>query len=107
VSLSYAEQLQGRGIKAMLYTPGFMHQKVILVDDTLAAVGTMNMDNRAMYLNFETMVLVHGQEFNAEVALMLEKDFLACRFLEPRTPGFRRYFRRLRANVARIAAPLL
>jgi cardiolipin synthase len=107
VSLSYAEQVQARGLKVMLYTSGFMHQKAILVDDCLAAVGTMNLDNRALYLNFETMVLVHGQAFNTAVDQMLIKDFLSCRYLQPETRRFRRTWKKLRANTARLFAPLL
>jgi cardiolipin synthase len=108
VSLSYGEQLVPHGIKVMCYTPAFMHQKVLLVDDTLASVGTMNMDNRALYLNFETMVTVHDRAFNASVAAMLERDFLACRFLAPdKGPKIAQYLRKLRGNAARLLAPLL
>lgn len=107
VSLSYADQMQGRGVTVLLYETGFMHQKVILVDESLAAVGTMNMDNRAMYLNFETMVLVHGEDFNRRVADMLEKDFLGCRFLKADPRPTWRYLKKLRGNAARLFAPLL
>ncbi len=107
VSLSYAEQAAARGIKVLLYGAGFMHQKVVLVDDIISTVGTMNLDNRALYLNFETVVVIHGQEFNARVADMLEKDFLACRYFAPETDRFLKYFKKLRGNAARLFAPLL
>lgn len=107
VTLSYADQMQARGVSVLLYDPGFMHQKVILVDETLAAVGTMNMDNRAMYLNFETMVLVHGEAFNQRVHDMLQKDFLTCRFLQPIRHPILRALLKLRGDAARLFAPLL
>ena len=45
-------------MKLYRYTAGFTHQKVLLVDDEVAAVGTVNFDNRSLHLNFENTVLV-------------------------------------------------
>src|SRR5690606_6365817 len=103
VSLSFAEQMQARGVKVLLYERGFMHQKTILVDDILGAVGTMNIDNRALYLNFETTVLVHDEAFASEMDRMLRRDQPHCRYLRPRNSRLSR----LRANAVRLAAPLL
>ncbi len=107
VSTSYANELQGRGIKVLLFTAGFMHQKAILVDESLAAIGTMNLDNRALYLNFETMVLFHGRGFNLRVAKMLEKDFQSCRELSRPVKPIKRMIAALRGNVASLLAPML
>lgn len=107
VSLSYASELASRGIKVLLYQAGFMHQKCFLVDDTLATLGTMNVDNRALYLNFETTVLIHGEAFNRRVEAMLERDFLSCKYLELETKPWLLTLKRLRGNAARLLAPLL
>lgn len=77
-SFAYYRELQGYNIKIFRYTKGFSHQKVILVDDNLAGVGTVNLDNRSIYLNFEIMAYVADQEFNEQVAYMLEYDFKNC-----------------------------
>jgi len=42
-SFSYYEALQQVGIQLYCYQPGFMHQKVILSDDAIAGVGTVNL----------------------------------------------------------------
>lgn len=107
VSLSYSEQLQMRGIKVLQYEAGFMHQKAFLVDDKIATLGTMNLDNRALYLNFETTVVIMGPAFNQRVEKMLEQDFLACRFLQPETDRLMKQLKKLRGNAARLMAPLL
>jgi cardiolipin synthase len=107
VSLSYAELMQSRGVLVLLYEAGFMHQKVILADEHLSVVGTMNIDNRALYLNFETMVLIHGTEFNAGIERMLQRDFLTCRFLQKERHPLVRRLTSARANLARLLAPLL
>ncbi len=107
VSLSYASELHSRNIKVLLYDAGFMHQKAFLVDDSIATLGTMNVDNRALYLNFETTVVIHGEVFNRRVEKMLEKDFLSCKYLEFESRPLLLTLKRLRGNAARLLAPLL
>jgi len=67
------------GIEIYRYTAGFMHQKVFLVDDTAAAVGTANLDNRSFRLNFEITGFVLDQDFASQVKVMLEDDFAHAR----------------------------
>lgn len=73
--LSYLEEAEEAGIKIYRYQPGFLHQKVWLIDDHTAAIGTANLDNRSMRLNFEVTMLMFGKEFAKEVESMLEDDF--------------------------------
>lgn len=73
-SYAYYKELQGYNIKIYRYTRGFGHQKVILVDDELAGVGTVNLDNRSIYLNFEVAAYVADKKFAKEVCVMLEED---------------------------------
>jgi cardiolipin synthase len=72
---SFIEEIDDSGVKFYRYQPGFLHQKVMLVDDDFAAVGTANVDNRSLRLNFEIIVAVADRKFAAEVAAMLERDF--------------------------------
>ncbi len=53
LSESYVEPLVKGGVKIYKYTPGFVHSKVFISDDTIATVGTINMDYRSLYLHFE------------------------------------------------------
>jgi cardiolipin synthase len=107
VSLSYAEQMERHGILIYLYDDGFSHQKLVCVDDDLCGVGTSNFDNRALYLNFEMTVLVFDPVFNRQVRTMLERDFSLSRPLEPRRDHLLRRIFSLRANGARLLAPLM
>jgi cardiolipin synthase len=72
---SYYESLAWAGIELWRYQPGFMHQKVLLVDDELASVGSINVDYRSFHLNFELAVLVSDQTFARQVKAMLAQDF--------------------------------
>ena len=61
------------GVKLYIYTPGFIHAKSMLSDDRFAVVGTINLDYRSLYLNFENAVYFS----DSTVADELKKDCLA------------------------------
>ena len=80
-SYSYLEEGDATGIQFYRYEPGFMHQKVMLVDDEVSMVGTANFDNRSMRLNFEVTMLLVNTDFAQEVKTMLEADFAKSRLV--------------------------
>jgi cardiolipin synthase len=95
------------GIKLYRYKPGFMHQKVFLVDSACAAVGTANLDNRSFRLNFELTLLNFDRTFIDDVETMLAQDFSASRqaTLEDYT---RRWFPfKLAVRLASLLSPIL
>jgi cardiolipin synthase len=104
---SYLVQACKTGIQIWRYQPGFMHQKVILVDDRYAAVGTANMDNRSMRLNFEITAISTAQHFIESVRLMLEDDLTHCRLMTESDYQDRSIVFRLSCRATRLLAPLL
>jgi cardiolipin synthase len=104
----YEWELYEAGIPVYRYEKAFMHQKSILVDDTLALVGSTNMDNRSLYLNFELMMAIEDPYFVADVAAMMEADFQASTLSNtPDAPAKRWWFARLATAVARLFSPIL
>ena len=59
IGSSYYEQLIKGGVKIYEYIPGFVHSKVFISDDTIATVGTINLDYRSLYLHFENGILLY------------------------------------------------
>ena len=53
VARSYYPELLDAGIKIYEFTPGFVHAKVFVSDDSIATIGSYNMDYRSFYLNYE------------------------------------------------------
>lgn len=95
------------GVKIAFYTPGFLHSKLLLIDDDLAVVGSANMDFRSFEHNFEVNAFVYDRAFNARLAAIYETDLGDCRRV---TPGdwFRRpRTRRWAESFMRIFSPLL
>lgn len=70
-SQSYIEMLLEAGVKIYAYQKGFIHSKIVIVDDKCASVGTANFDIRSMELNFE----VNAFMYDKKVIERLEEDF--------------------------------
>lgn len=52
-AFSYFDDASFTGVGFFRYTDGFLHLKVMLIDNTTATVGTAYFDNRSFRLNFE------------------------------------------------------
>lgn len=48
------------GVKIYTFTPGFIHSKMMIVDDDKAMIGTANLDYRSLYLHFENTVYLEA-----------------------------------------------
>ncbi len=58
VTKSYWPTLLKDGVYIYTYTPGFMHAKMMIVDDERSMIGTANLDYRSLYLHFENSVYI-------------------------------------------------
>ena len=105
-SYSYLEDVKGTGIKIYRYQNGFMHQKVVLMDDDFASVGSANFDNRSFRLNFEITMAVKDRPFVKEVATMLEEDFGNSRLMTPDDLDKKSFLFRFSSRVSRLLAPV-
>ena len=102
---SYFPHLLRAGVKIYSYTPGFLHAKTWLMDDRIAAVGTVNLDYRSLYLHFENSVLIYGGAVLDDVRRDLaeiERESAAVTLADCRT-GF---FGTMYSAVLRLVAPL-
>jgi cardiolipin synthase len=60
MSRSYYPPLLQAGVQIYEYSPGFLHAKSIVVDESVALVGTINLDYRSLYLHFECGALLYN-----------------------------------------------
>ena len=100
------DEVRAAGGQIWRYQPGFMHQKVVLVDDDFAAIGTSNLDNRSFRLNFEVMAAFFDPRAAAVTATMLEHDFKRAILLDKTLSEQPRHIR-IGAPFARLFAPVL
>lgn len=104
--ISYLQEAEEAGVKIYRYQPGFLHQKVMLIDDYASAIGTSNLDNRSMRLNFEVTMLLLSRDFAAEVESMLEADFAQSRLATAEEYTGRSLPFRFLVRGARLLAPV-
>lgn len=70
---SYILELLLAKVKIYLYTPGFNHSKIIMIDSTFSSIGTANMDVRSFEDNFEVSALL----YDSVKTIQLETRFLS------------------------------
>jgi len=71
---SYIPDLIDSGIKVYFYEKGFVHSKVIIVDDDLSSVGTANMDFRSFEQNSEVNMIIYNKEVAKNLIDQFELD---------------------------------
>ncbi len=69
---SFVPPLVKAGVKVYTYTPGFIHAKMMIVDDECAFIGTCNMDYRSFYLHYECGALL----YNVDTIPEMKADFI-------------------------------
>jgi cardiolipin synthase len=106
-SIAHANRMVNHGVKIYRYTEGFLHQKVILVDDKIAGVGTVNFDNRSFRINFEITLWFTHEKMIGEVGDMLEEDFAASHLLTAQERANQPLAMRFMSEAARLLSPVL
>lgn len=106
-AFSYFDEVRRAGVKIFRYQDGFMHSKMLVVDDWMASVGTLNLDNRSCRLNFEQTAIIFDKAFAAEVAEVLEADMARAKHYKTNFRDIPHRFIRYAAPVARLFAPIL
>ncbi|VFP79943.1 cardiolipin synthase [Candidatus Erwinia haradaeae] len=67
-SRAFFSELLEAGVKIYQFEGGLLHSKSILVDGQLSLVGTVNLDMRSLWLNFEITLVIDNHEFGSELA---------------------------------------
>ena len=106
-SIAYANRMVHHGVDMYRYPGGFLHQKVILVDDKIAGVGTVNFDNRSFRINFEITMWFTGDKMIKDVERMLRRDFSDAHKVEKSIPGSQTLIMRFLTQAARLLSPIL
>ena len=105
-SESYAADLLEAGAELYRYDNGFLHAKLLVADDTVASVGTANMDYRSLQDNLEVTAFVYDRATAASLAATFDRDLEHCVRIRPdtwrRTP-----LRRIASDLLRLLSPLL
>ena len=106
-SYSYFTDILKSGGKVYLYTKGFIHSKVIIIDDKITSTGSANMDLRSFMLNFEINAFIYDKD----IIDIMTKDFLEdmknSEELKIEDFNNRSMIRKVKESIARLFSPIL
>ena len=106
-SRSYYDDLLDAGVAIQLYCGGLLHTKSISVDGTMSMFGTVNLDMRSLWLNYEVALFIYQREF-ADALRALQRSYVGqSRQLDPSVWATRPFRERLIENTLRLFSPLL
>ncbi len=106
-SRSYFGDLLDMGVEIRLYHGGLLHTKSIAVDEAMSMFGTVNLDYRSLWLNYEVALFVYDAEFTKQLGALHRSYLDDSRRLDRAAWDTRPYGRRLLENTLRLASPLL
>lgn len=104
---SYLKPLLERGVKVYKCEEGFVHSKTTLIDEKLAYVGTVNLDTRSFYINYEIAAVVSESGFCHDMSIQFEKDKENCTLLTIEEWWGRKKWKRGLDSLCRLLAPIL
>ena len=104
---SYFPELFEAGVLIFGYGPPALHAKTMVVDRDAAIIGTANLDNRSLRLNFEVVAICYGNAFADELARMFEQDLTKSVAITAASLEHRSIGARLFEGGARLFSPML
>ncbi|MRG87085.1 cardiolipin synthase [Salinibacillus xinjiangensis] len=106
-SQSYYPELLEAGVQIYKYNEGFLHSKIMIVDQELASIGTSNMDMRSFHLNFEVNAFLYKTESTDQLVADYITDIEHSTKLELEEFNKRPIYKKLYESLCRLLSPLL
>jgi len=103
----YIRELCQAGGKVLLFRPGMMHSKAVIVDDHIGLLGSANFDLRSLFVNFEIGVVVHTKADVLSMKAWAQAQAESCREFVNRAKRPHRLWTGLLEDFSRLLAPLL
>ncbi|NGP46260.1 cardiolipin synthase [Bacillaceae bacterium SIJ1] len=104
---SYFAELLSKGVDIYTYHKGFLHEKVIIVDENVASIGTANVDLRSFNLNFEANVFLFQSKAVATLVNDYQSDLNDCRQVISSEWKNRPFSMRVKESFSRLFSPVL
>lgn len=104
---SFLDDMLKSGVKVLFYQPGFLHAKMMIIDDDLTVAGSANLDFRSFEHNFEVNAFLYDAAFTARMERIFNHDATLCRSVAPSEWFSRGRNRKFAESLMRIFSPLL
>lgn len=104
---SFLDDMLKAGVKVYFYKSGFLHSKLLLMDDELTCIGSANFDFRSFEHNFEINAFVYHQPFARQMKQLFMEDLENSEIINPVQWLNRPLRKRLVESFMRLFSPLL
>jgi cardiolipin synthase len=104
---SYYTSLIRAGVRIYEYTPGFIHSKTFVSDDEYGICGTINMDYRSMYLNYECAAWMYRSKAVLQIRDSFTGILPVCTEITAEYCRSRSGLTRLVQSLLRVFAPIM
>jgi cardiolipin synthase len=104
---AFMEELLEAGVEVYRYDAGLLHTKSVLVDDDFALVGTVNLDRRSLWLNFEVTLLIDNPVFVAEMTQLVQGYMIEATPMSLAKWRARPWYKKVMENMFYLFSPLL
>ncbi|MGH8714884.1 MAG: cardiolipin synthase [Casimicrobiaceae bacterium] len=104
---SYYDELLGSGVRICRYGRRFLHAKCVTIDDTIAWIGSSNLDVRSFALNAEVVALLYDAKVCASLAREQQRYLRDGQMLDAAAWSRRPPIVKVAENLARLLGPLL
>ena len=105
-NFSYINDLLELGIKVYVYK-GFIHSKVVFVDDKIITLGSCNIDNRSFALNFEANVVIYSEKQTKKYSKLFDKDIRQCELYTLKNSKKKSIFFKMITSFSRLFSAIL
>ncbi len=106
-SQAHYQELAESGVKIMLFHGGLLHSKTITVDNEFSLLGSVNLDMRSFWLNFEATLFIYDHSFTEQLRQVQKQYEQESNLLDHKKLAKRPAIRRFKENVALLIGPLL
>ncbi|GAB3058297.1 cardiolipin synthase [Salinicoccus sesuvii] len=104
---SNAGALIQMGAHVHIYEKGFLHQKVMMIDDEVLSIGTTNIDVRSFLLNFEVNAFIYDEKEAQQYREIFEADIKDCSLLTIEKYAARSKWIKMKESLANLISPIL
>lgn len=103
----FFSELLEAGVKIYQFKKGLLHSKSILVDQQLSLIGTVNLDMRSLWLNFEITLVIDDSDFGQNLLCIQKKYISDSQLIDKKIWSMRPYWKKILEKIFYFLSPLL
>ena len=106
-SRSYYQDLLEAGVTIQQFSGGLLHTKCVLVDRSTVLFGTVNLDMRSVWLNYEITMIIYSKTFGQRISVLLEEYIAQSSAVSQENWQQRSFGKKILENTFQLLSPLL